>query len=388
MNDGRCRWQTAVALMSVVFLSVAAWPGPASAHCEATSGHCNIVSCDSNECIIGCPTSGDIIILGNVWTYSGGWTNRGIGVVLKTSGGSYVDWCASTQSTHLWTVRGDSGNDASGGWDTMRVATAAGETFSSGTVWVDNSIPYQDSYLFWGDAGDDTIYLCNDSTPTGAECPDDSNAARADGRSGSDVIYGSFGGDMIWGGGGDYDDTLMGFFALDQIWGGDGDDTIYGGDISDDLYGENGDDHIWGDEYGTSEYPSADLIYGGAGADTIRGGDGNDQIFGDDGSGTQEGDLGDTIWGDFGSDEVWGGPGADLLRGDDDDTEEAGDGDDSLYGQAGDDDLYGNAGCDYIVGGADPDECWCKDAGDSSTYTGDDYQCTSTHDCTDDCFSR
>lgn len=63
-------------------------PRQSHADCESTAGHCDLGDCDSTECGILCPTTGDRIVFGAVWTCSGGWSCRGVGVVLFTSGGT------------------------------------------------------------------------------------------------------------------------------------------------------------------------------------------------------------------------------------------------------------------------------------------------------------
>ncbi|OYW58438.1 MAG: hypothetical protein B7Z40_22935, partial [Bosea sp. 12-68-7] len=86
---------------------------------------------------------------------------------------------------------------------------------------------------------------------------------------------------------------------------------------------------------------AGDQIFGGAGAETISGNRGSDEIHGGSGRDSISGDEGDdTIFGDESDDTLSGNNGNDTLDG--------GEGDDVMYGNAGDDDLEGGLGDDYL----------------------------------------
>ena len=172
---------------------------------------------------------------------------------------------------------------------------------------------------------------------------------------------GAFGGDQLFGEGGD--DFIYGQDGNDTAWGGDQDDDIYGELGNDTLFGEADDDSILGDRGGVRDvyrdgsesftmtvtqvpkvtfegFPSgsvtrvADLLHDvngdefvGSGStspmphdgineggdDRIRGGTGHDTVhagFGDDLANGDSG--GDWVFGDDGADVLWGGKGCDA----------------------------------------------------------------------------
>ena len=218
-------------------------------------------------------------------------------------------------------------------------------------------------------------------------------ADRIYGGGGKDYLYGYDGDDEIHGGlGDDYlygqdgDDTLYGDDGADYLNGHAGNDTLRGGAGDDTLYGDDGDDTLYGDD-------GADYLNGHAGNDTLRGGAGGDTLYGDDGDDTLYGDTGDDvlyggagddtlygqdgndlIYGNEGSDRVYGHDGDDKLYGlDGDDLIYGGAGNDLMYGHDGDDKLYGHDGNDYLYGHAGDDELYGQDGNDYlNGYEGDD----------------
>lgn len=193
----------------------------------------------------------------------------------------------------------------------------------------------------------------------------------------TNVFYGGDGDDYLDGAGGDDDlygeageDTILGGAGDDYIDGGTGDDTLDGGDGDDDIYAGAGDDIITGGA-------GNDNLHGNAGSDWVDGGDGDDYINTRTTLGTGLPDTGYTHPDDpalsYGADTnptndmdtVYGGAGNDtILTGDDNDYIEGGTGadsvdagfdDDTVLGGAGDDLLEGNEGNDTIYGGDDDD---------------------------------
>lgn len=67
----------------------------------------------------------------------------------------------------------------------------------------------------------------------------------AQGGSGSQVVVGDDGDDVLYGGSGN--DILCGLGGDDVLYGGSGNDILVGGDGSDQLYGESGGDTLYGD---------------------------------------------------------------------------------------------------------------------------------------------
>lgn len=94
---------------------------------------------------------------------------------------------------------------------------------------------------------------------------------------GNVVVAGGTADDIIWMNAGD--DTVNAF---------DGNDIVEGGPGNDMLNGENGDDSLWGNT-------GNDILNGGAGNDTLFGGQNNDALFGGDGD--------DTLYGGDGPNE-------------------------------------------------------------------------------------
>ena len=135
------------------------------------------------------------------------------------------------------------------------------------------------------------------------------------------------------------DDVLVGTNGRDVIWGGAGDDVINALDGHDLVCGGVGDDTI---DAGAGH----DRVFGAQGADIMNGGPGNDVIVGDRGF--------DVISGDDGDDTLQGGGGQDTLLG--------GDGDDKIRGNAGADRLDGGVGNDLGNGGRGHDVCTVEHA--------------------------
>ncbi len=87
--------------------------------------------------------------------------------------------------------------------------------------------------------------------------------------------------------GGDGDDLLIAGGGNDELRGGLGHDILYAGEGSDQLFGENGDDILSGD--GGDDLLNGgnghDILIGGFGADTLRGGTGQDILIAGYGAG-------------------------------------------------------------------------------------------------------
>ena len=150
--------------------------------------------------------------------------------------------------------------------------------------------------------------------------------------------------------GSDFDDTLIGDTAANDLYGRDGADTLLGGAGNDYLKGDAGADHLDGgagyDEAGywsSSSGVTVDLVAG-----TGLGGDaqGDTLVSIED---VQGSDFADTLLGDGGGNWFYGRDGADTLNG--------GGGNDRLDGGADNDLLTGGLGADTFVfrpgGGAD-----------------------------------
>ncbi|MBE9030746.1 DUF4347 domain-containing protein [filamentous cyanobacterium LEGE 11480] len=230
--------------------------------------------------------------------------------------------------------------------DTVTVTTTTAN--SSGTLVVN------------GDAGDDII--------------DGSTASLnliLNGDTGNDNIQGGSGDDQI--GGGANDDTIDGNAGKDEIRGDSsfqrtasvvtapvseanpGNDIIQGGAGEDTIYAEAGNDVVIGGSTNASDSDTTDFIYGGAGDDTIAGDNATinpttreisnlgtqgaaDFIFGD--SGTVTKDVNGIVTQADSASAV--GDGNDVIAG--------GVGDDAAFGGQGKDNLAGNQGKDKLFG--------------------------------------
>jgi hypothetical protein len=160
-------------------------PGHAEAQC--TTG-----TCDATYCEINCPTSADIILFGTL--YRNG-VKQNPGVCRFNSGGTFQDILDTGLTSADYRVRAD-GAGATGGTDTVRLASpTSAETCGSsgGYNWtIKGEPPANSTFLFWGDVGADTIYLCDRANPSASNCI---VGGRADGRAGDDEVYGSTYGD-------------------------------------------------------------------------------------------------------------------------------------------------------------------------------------------------
>lgn len=195
----------------------------------------------------------------------------------------------------------------------------------------------------------------------------------AAGGDGSDIIWGSRDGDMLFGEssllGGSREGTDASNWG-DSILGGDGADIIYSQDGADYVNGEEGNDYIFG---GVGD----DFLQGGIGDDTISGGDGNDTLYGHFTTivpsrynlafgYTHDGPTGNArsgfISSNLGSSASETGSGADVLDG--------GAGDDTIYGQFGNDTLRGGSGNDFLEGGVGADLISGDQGIDTASYLG------------------
>ena len=239
--------------------------------------------CSSSFCRIECSSEMKYLVFGHVVAEtaigSGVWSDKGWGVCIferinGTCGGdnasSFVNYRATTIPAQQWVVSLNSGDDATGGNDVIRLADGtSGDPewcYSLGygrpRVYIYRDIPSGSRYIFDGDGGCDLISLTDGFSALRTEDPG-------------------------------HTPTCAGLPNV--AWGGPGDDDIYGSYCPDIIFGEAGD-----------EYP----IWGGGGGDSIYAGPGND--------GTVQGGSGnDYIYGGSGSDSMWGGAGCDYLYGDD-----------------------------------------------------------------------
>ncbi len=241
------------------------------------------VDCNSTLCKINCSTEMKYLVFGHVVAEtaigSGVWLDKGWGVCLfkralatcrVDNATTFVDYRATTLPAQVWYVSLNSGDDATGGNDVIRLANGtAGDPewcysldYGRPRVYIYRDIPSGSRYIFDGDGGCDLISLTDGFSAVRTEDPGHTPPCAA---------------------------------LPNVAWGGPGADGIYGSYCSDILLAEEGDDSpIWGGGGG-------DWIFAGPGDDgTTQGGTGNDYIYG--GAGT---------------DWIWGGPGCDYLYGDD-----------------------------------------------------------------------
>jgi Ca2+-binding RTX toxin-like protein len=213
-------------------LAVALAPRQATADC-AMGAHCS-----TDYCEISCDSEADYIVFGtwtegaNVKTGVCWWDNSG------WSKGMYGGRIGTTTDAADWRIF------AGGGSDLVRLAdrTAATEacgTYGGSTLYIDGDIETGDTFMEWGDAGNDWLLLCDTTgVPASGNCI---WGGRADGRADSDYVYGSTNDDELWGG--DGNDYLYGFEGEDTLHGGAGNDSLYGDDNCDDIYGDDGTDY-------------------------------------------------------------------------------------------------------------------------------------------------
>jgi len=212
---------TAVSLVLTITV-----PRTATADCWIVGAACNTTYCD-----IQCDDSRDYIVFGT-WSvagtsytgvcwypFSGTW-----GQGSWTSG----DRAGTTTDSADWRIKAGGGNDL------VRLADRGGAEECG----ADGDIESGDTFMFWGEGDDDRLFLCDldsiSTAPASGDCFPAS--ARADGRAGSDYVYGSVWDDELWGDSGN--DTLRGFDLYDTLHGGADNDYLYGGSHCDDLYGD------------------------------------------------------------------------------------------------------------------------------------------------------
>lgn len=251
-------------VMRTLFAVIAsALVGAAVPSNAAATPSCSVGTCNSTYCYINCDTGGAYMIFGTlVAEYDGGGmiVPLGIGVCYfdidgSYNAGTYRGYAATVQNTGDWRIQADSADASNGGNDLVRLAdphaweycrTEVGDTPA---IKIKGYLGSGDTYLFWGDKGDDKLRLCasTDGGISGVDCI--TNVGRADGRDGSDSLWASDVGSELWGGG----DS-----SVDYLRGNEGADTLRGG---------GGNDYLWGD-YG------ADTLYGDDGCDSVSGGTG------------------------------------------------------------------------------------------------------------------
>jgi extracellular elastinolytic metalloproteinase len=133
-----------------------------------------------------------------------------------------------------------------------------------------------------GSGGNNVIWGDNAPTNPTEQQPQDLTTGGDDvlsGTTGDDVFYGGGGNDTVSGGGGH--DYAYGGAGNDMLDGNDGDDRLYGGTGNDILSGHSGNDLLSGGTdddklFGTT---GNDVLFGGTGADLLGGGDGNDLLI-------------------------------------------------------------------------------------------------------------
>ena len=270
---GTTRLPTAIACAAAVF--AASPPAAGTADCE--------VSYDSASfCYIDCDTGRDYIVFGKiaVETSPGYYTTQGVGVCVfemddSYNRGSYSDaaW-ASMYNGKDYQVYGD-GFAATGSKDFIRLASVSTWEWCRTSNWpsqpgvlVNGNLPYyggwgdHDTYLFYGDKGDDDLRLCSSvSTFDATTCE---YGGVADGRDDNDYVYGSGRPYSIWGGSGN-DSLYAGTEADGSMHGGSGTDTLYGNSGSQEIHGDEGNDYLYG-------FDGLDELYGDGDYDRCNGG--------------------------------------------------------------------------------------------------------------------
>lgn len=233
------------------------------------------------------------------------------------------------------------------------------------------------------------------------------------------VLTGSLGADLLYGGRGD--DALVGNganYLTDKLFGEEGNDTLIdSGGAALMLGGANDDTYVVtttqpygaeriveqaGEGYDTLKFngpevtlapqierlvltstaastrafgnDQANLVNGSSGADEVHGQGGNDVLYGYAGNDSLIGGAGnDQLVGDIGNDSLSGGSGNDVLDGGEGADELwADDGADRLNGGNGDDRLCGGNGADQLTGGAGSDRFYFSSAQQSTLLYGVD----------------
>ena len=252
-----------------------------------------------------------------------------------------------------------------GGYDVSTYASA------STAVFVDLYNPAANT----GDAAGDQLYSVEsivgsdyDDTLLGGTAADDLR-----GGLGDDKLYGRAGNDLLQGGYGD--DWLSGSSGRDILDGGAGRDVISGGSGNDRLFGGSGIDNLSGGS-------GNDILSGGSSRDYLNGGSGKDTASYSDATGgvsvklsrnkgtrgdaagdkfksierLEGSDFADRLVGGKRGDHIWGGGGNDVIKASKgSDRLYGGDGNDVLDGSKGKDRLTGGAGNDYLKGGSGRD---------------------------------
>lgn len=153
------------------------------------------------------------------------------------------------------TVNGQGGDDhisvASDGWGSIGAAANGGDGNDTIALNIDG--------IVHGDAGDDTLTLCNSFM--GEVYGDDGNdnvfvegdciAAQIDGGAGNDLI-----------------DASQNNFSV-TLHGGAGNDTLFGSDYDDELYGDGGNDVMYGGAGNNTFYSTGGVVYGGRGGNNV-----------------------------------------------------------------------------------------------------------------------
>ena len=260
----------------------------------------------------------------------------------------------------------------------VHTGEAAGDTFSS----IERFRLSEAADSFFGSAGADTVYgNGGNDTLDGAGGNDLLEGGLGNdtvsGGDAKDVLYGDEGNDTL--NGGADNDQLNGGAGADHMDGGDGSDLVnynnaasavtldLGGDL--DAGVAVGDTFANVEQFRLTEFndtllgsSAADNVFGDLGDDTMSGFDGNDDLRGEAGN--------DVINGGLGADKLVGGDGNDTANGDEaNDQVFGGAGSDTLNGGVGQDKMYGEAGDDVLTGGADRDQFFFGTGGGNDTIT-------------------
>ncbi|MBW3599309.1 MAG: hypothetical protein KY475_18820 [Planctomycetes bacterium] len=175
-------------------------------------------------------------------------------------------FASAALSSTVLTIRGDSWNndarvDLSGGKVKVEIVSTprTGFALTPDVVRKEFSASSVKLIKFYGYDGNDRFVNNLRYVPSIAE-----------GGNHNDYLEGYDAVDKFYGGAGN--DTLKGYGGNDLLHGGSGNDVIYGGAGNDDLYGDGGRDKLYGEA-------GLDGLYGGAGADELRGGAGADRFL-------------------------------------------------------------------------------------------------------------
>lgn len=271
----------------------------------------------------------------------------GTGNADTLTGGDTDDLIYGKEADDLLT--GGAGNDTIFGCDDNdRLLGGDGDDILNGEAGNDTLLGGAGNDNLTGGAGTDTASY----TGAAAGVAVDTGTSRAtnDGDGGTDTLSGI---EKVIGS--NFNDTLTGGAAADDLAGSNGDDTIVGGGENDTLRGDDGNDVLDGGDGGDRLLGGEgnDVMLGGSGGDTMTGANGDDVAQGGDGNdfffaGGDFSDDDDKVSGDAGNDLIGGRRGNDLLVGDGTDqfgtlvTTGGAAGADSLFGGNGDDTIYGD----------------------------------------------